>query len=326
MIADLENFEGNAQTFRILAKALHGSDLNVSYSVISTLIKYPVNSCSFDYDDPNVMKHKMGYYLAEEETFNRVVNEVETRSKDGQICRHPLTFLLEAADDIAYRTADIEDAFKKRLFTFDQFVEFFENKLAEYKRKGEPKPHINCSKILIEELKRQEGERKSEGDAFNSWVRYARGWFMHNTIFRFSKEYNSIMAGSYTNDLFHDINHSLSMEILGSAMKEYVYDSNGILRLEVAAQTTLSFLLDHFVRAVLYYDNETDGFKPSETDRKLLNLLSENYKNDYKLAKQGHENDEGYCLYLRLLMVVDYISGMTDSFARTLHRELSGIE
>ena len=116
------------------------------------------------------------------------------------------------------------------------------------------------------------------------------------------------------------------MKLLKKAMGEFVYDSPGILRLELSAQTILSFLLDKFVHAVLYFGCEDATYRLTQADRKCLRLISTNYKNDYMGEIRDHEDDEGYCLYLRLLMVTDYISGMTDSFARTLYRGLSGIE
>ena len=149
---------------------------------------------------------------------------------------------------------------------------------------------------------------------------------MHNATFRFSKEYESIMNGRFQDELFSNVNHTITMNTLKGAMGEFVYNSPGILRLELSAQTIISFLLDKFVHAVLYFGCEDDTYKLTQADRKCLHLISNNYKNDYAEEKRGHEDDEAYCLYLRLLMVTDYISGMTDTFARTLYRELSGIE
>jgi len=104
-----------------------------------------------------------------------------------------------------------------------------------------------------------------------------------------------------------------------------IFNTPGILKLELSGQVILDFLLDHFVPAVLYYDSAycTDGQAPSKADKKLLAIFSGNYKQDYQNTRTGTES---FDLYLRLLMVTDYISGMTDSYARTLYRELSGIE
>lgn len=108
-------------------------------------------------------------------------------------------------------------------------------------------------------------------------------------------------------------------------MERFAFNTPNILKLELSAQVILAFLLDKFVHAVLYddYQDKDRGFVPSKADKKFLAIFSDNYKQDYANAKTG---EEAFDLYLRLLMVTDYISGMTDSYARTLYRELSGIE
>ncbi|MBD5119314.1 MAG: deoxyguanosinetriphosphate triphosphohydrolase [Clostridiales bacterium] len=328
MAADLEHFEGNAQALRLLSKARYGSNINVSVSVISTLIKYPTNSLSFSRTAADVAVHKAGYYLAEQETYLQIARMMGTNREDGSVCRHPLAFFLEAADDIAYATADLEDAFKKGLFTLQEFIKYFKGQYDHNQvgiRIGQThysKEHY--SNELIETLENDTG--MPEDDRFHRWLHYTRRWLMHNATFRFSKEYGSIINGRFQEELFSDVNHTITMKILKNAMKEFVYNSPGILRLELSAQTIISFLLDKFVHAVLYFGCEDDTYQLTQADRKCLHLISDNYRNDYEKEKSGHEDDEQYCLYLRLLMVTDYISGMTDSFARTLYRELSGIE
>lgn len=134
MVADLENFEGNAQALRILLKAKHDSEINLSFGVISTLVKYPTNSVSFRKDDIDIRKHKPGYFFAEENEFKHISKVVGTLKQD-EIYRHPLTFMVEAADDIAYATADLEDAFKKKLFTLDDFINYFKKLLTRQRSK-----------------------------------------------------------------------------------------------------------------------------------------------------------------------------------------------
>lgn len=328
MISDLEHFEGNAQALRILCKARHGSDINVSCSVISTLIKYPTDSLSFDGQAADVLIHKPGYYLAEQEAFLQIAEMMGIQKEDGSICRHPLAFFLEAADDIAYATADLEDAFKKRLFTLQEFIEFFEESYDHNQIGVRVGPYHYAKEHYTNELIRalEADTDLPESERFRRWIHYTRRWLMHNATFRFSKEYAHIISGEFHDELFSNVNHTITIRILKDAMKEFVYDSPGILRLELSAQTIISFLLDKFVHAVLYFGCEDDAYRLTKADRKCVELLSENYKNDYDQERQNHEDDEGYCLYLRLLMVTDYISGMTDSFARTLYRELSGIE
>lgn len=326
MIKDLEHFEGNAQALRILFKAQHNSEINLSAAVISTLVKYPTKSTSFNEKDPDVKKHKLGYYFAEQDTLFNISEIVGTKIDTGEIFRHPLAYMLEAADDIAYATADLEDALKKRLLTLDQFIDFFESSNDDKKatpRHGNP---AHYSQSLIDDLKDKRGSKHDpvqDVKAFKDWLVYTRRWLMYVAVYRFSRSYSDIMAGTYSNDLFYETNHSITIEILKDTMKHFVFNSSGILKLELSSQTILSFLLDKFIHAVLYFDNENETFHSSKVDKKYLSIFSDNYKEDYRLSKTGQEATD---LYLRLLMVTDYISGMTDSYARTLYRELSGIE
>ena len=325
MAKDLENFEGNAQALRILAKAQHNSEINLSSAVISTLVKYPTNSCSFDKNHPDIKKHKLGYFASEEHILRSISEMVGTIDAEGTLSRHPLTYMLEAADDIAYATADLEDAFKKKLFTLDEFINYFEASYdhARIVPNGSPEYYTN---ELINNLKDRRRQTKDSA-AFSAWLNHTRRWLMFVAIYRFSASYREIMAGTYTHDLFYGTNHRITIKILKSAMAKFVFDSVGILKLELSSQTILSFLLQKFVNAVLYFDaeyaDEEQGYIQSKADKKYLSIFSENYKQDYNNTKI---HEEGYDLYLRLLMVTDYISGMTDTYARTLYRELSGIE
>ena len=106
-------------------------------------------------------------------------------------------------------------------------------------------------------------------------------------------------------------------------MAKFVFDSPQILKLELAAKKILSSLLSDFIYAVLYWRVEDDTYKMTKAQKKIVNIISENYKNDYLYARS--ETDETKNLYLRFMMVTDYISGMTDSFAKNLYQELNGI-
>jgi len=322
MIRDLECFDGNAQTLRILAKARYGSEINVSAAVISTLIKYPTDSLSFLPSDPDVKKHKPGYFMAEREALISVSKMVGTQNETNEVYRHPLTYMLEAADDIAYATADLEDAFAKGLFTIGDFIEFYESNYSlDAATQGKCPEHYSAR--LIDNLKEMCKTTNAGSKAFGEWIAYIRRWLMYTTVFRFSKSYDDIMNGRYPDDLFAGTYHSETIKILKAAIRRFAFNSFGILKLELSAQSILSFLLRNFVQAVLYYDHPGGEYKPSKADKKYISILPANYRHDYESTRTG---DEANDLYLRLLMVIDYISSMTDSYARTLYRELSGIE
>ena len=127
MRADFENFEGNAQGLRILSKSgLRESshDVNLTFAVMNTLIKYPNPSTDFDKSSPDVKRHKMGYYYAEREIMDRICTATGTKIK-GKYVRHPLVYIMEAADDIAYATADLADAVKKGRIKVREFIDFY---------------------------------------------------------------------------------------------------------------------------------------------------------------------------------------------------------
>lgn len=128
------------------------------------------------------------------------------------------------------------------------------------------------------------------------------------------------MAGTYKKELTAGTDAQLLMEALGDIAYRYAFVSKPILKLEIAAETIFNFLLDKFVDAVLYFDT---GRRQSAVQEKLVSLISDNYKKLYFICSDGKREEEK--LYLRLLLVTDYVCGMTDSYAKDLYQELNGI-
>ena len=121
MCEDFYHFEGNAQALRLVTKLHflvdeHG--MNLTYALLNTIIKYPVASTEIDPQSDDISKRKMGYYFADQNVFHEIVTATGTGNR-----RHPLTFILEAADDIAYKTADIEDSFIKGFLSYHKLLE-----------------------------------------------------------------------------------------------------------------------------------------------------------------------------------------------------------
>lgn len=329
MRSDLCHFEGNAQALRILSKISNkhvSHEINLTKGVISALIKYPTDSLSFKgKDDVDIRKHKLGYYYAESKSFNDIACETGTLLPTGEVARHPLAYLMEAADDIAYSTADLEDAYKKELFTLKDFIEFFDQELESMAKQE----YVSKVKLLIDDLK--ERVKKAESIktectkeayliAFQNWMDFVRQWFMYCVAYSFSKNYPAIMAGNYNKELIAETFHGPSMKILKRAMAKFVYKDAEIVKLELAAQKILSSLLDDFAYSVINFKEEKEQ---SQAEKKLCNLIPENLREDYLHAETG---DNAYDLYLRFLMVTDFISGMTDSYAKNLYQELNGIK
>ena len=121
MREDFYHFEGNAQALRLVSKLHFLVDergMNLTYALLNTIVKYPVASTQIDEKSGDIKDKKIGYYYADREIFEEIQQETGTNG-----CRHPLTFVLEAADDIAYKTADIEDAFIKGFISYHGLLE-----------------------------------------------------------------------------------------------------------------------------------------------------------------------------------------------------------
>lgn len=321
-ITDLENFEGNAQAFRILSKARYQSEINLPFSIISALIKYPTRCDEIGKDN---IRHKIGCFQAEESIFLQIAREVGTINDEEKVIRHPLAYLVEAADDIAYMTADLEDAVKSGIVSVNQLVDFFQN---EYqlliKQFKETHPHIIRTKEIIDKLDSLNKQEKDKTKVMSQWGTYLRRWLMYVVCWRFSKSYNDILKGTFNDDLFYDNNYSLTVKILKKAMSEFVFDSRVITEPEVSAQVILNFLLDKFVPAVVRFD---DYGVMTTQDKKIITLISTNYIDDYYKAKQSDGiTDQTELLYRRILIATDFISGMTDGYAKTLYKKMSGLE
>ncbi|MCL2526210.1 MAG: dNTP triphosphohydrolase [Coriobacteriia bacterium] len=345
-LKDLEYFDGNGQALRVLTKIhveTHGYGLNLTAPVLGSMIKYPTSAhdvVSQQSKKRTSTNKKMGYTAADADRFDAIVQL--TGSRDY---RHPLAFLLEAADDIAYRTADIEDAFEKGLFSVDALIEFFNEGIERYQGKSDDgcvyTTHV--LETLMSLRSRLSGHASSidfdtDLHVMRTWINYLRSILINSVSYCFNNNYRKIMCGSYPGDLFEGTFHEYTMKILGEFARKKIYPSRDLIKLELAAATILSGLLDRFVPAVLYrqFDDGSDvysaGFTDVDSYSRLYALIPKSYKSAYErdldaFRAAGHDARQvrEYDLYLRLIMVADFISGMTDSYAKTLYQEISGM-
>ncbi len=315
MKEDFYHFEGNAQALRLVTKLHYLVDengMNLTYALLNTIVKYPVSSTGIDKTTGNIKDKKMGYYLADQDIYQVIAKETGTEGK-----RHPLTFILEAADDIAYKTADIEDAFVKGFISYHQLKE-------ELKALEEREPNNTFKPLGKLEHKYQSGIQRGvknpEEYAVKNWIVQMQGFLINCATFGFTKNYDAIMNGTYEKDIFSGTYGEGLMHLLGDMAYRRVFATPTIYKMEVAESVILNFLMDKFVHAVLYYDTEV---KMGEIEKRLVSFISENYKSAYH--KQAEGKSEAEKLYLRFLLVTDYICGMTDSYAKRLYQELNAI-
>lgn len=286
--------------------------MNLTYALLNTIIKYPVSSTQVHPDSGNIREKKMGYFLADEKIFEEITQETKTGN-----CRHPLTYILEAADDLAYKTADIEDAFVKGFLSYHAFKE-------ELVCLNEQYPDSGFDGVLkLKELYQrgqEKGVQNPEAYAIKNWIIRAQGFLIDCATKGFMNHYEEIMAGTFQRDLFHGTFGEKLMECLGNIAYRYVFSSREIYRMEVKEAVILDFLMDRMIQAVLYYDTDREL---NAIDSRVLSFISDNYKKAYSYQAEGKSEAEK--LYLRLLLVTDYVCGMTDSYAKRLYQDMNGI-
>lgn len=317
MQQDFYSFEGNTQALRVVTKLHYLVDehgMNLTKALLGTIIKYPVSSLEIDKKSGNIRTKKMGYFYADREVFADIQESLGTRGS-----RHPLAYILEAADDIAYLTADIEDAFKKGCISYYEL-------LRELQAAGTQTPDAAEYHSIVKRLEEKyekalkRGEVSPEIYAVQNWIVQVQGHLISSATAGFTANYQAIMAGVHTKELLADTPGELMAHTLGDIAYRYAFVSRPILKLEIGAEKILNFLLDQLVPAAVCYDS---NMKMTSVQEKLMSLVSENYMTIYRYyAKDKSETER---LYLRLLLVTDSICGMTDSYAKRLYQELSGM-
>lgn len=317
MKEDLYHFEGNTQALRLVTKLHYLVDehgMNLTKGLLGTIIKYPVSSLEINKNSGNIKDKKMGYYYAEREIFADLQKSLGTNG-----ARHPLSYVLEAADDIAYLTADIEDAFKKGCITFGQLVQ-------ELKKRGEGEKEDGEYFHLVNALEERYGKAVERGiaqpeeHAVQNWIVRIQAKLIACATDGFAEHYRQIMDGTYGSELLCGTDGEKLAHALGDIAYRYAFISQPILKLEIAAERIMGFLLEKFVDAAILYDTDQ---RRTPAQEKMMALVSDNYKAIYRIYSEG--KDETEKLYLRLLLVTDFICGMTDSYAKRLYQELNGM-
>lgn len=318
MKADLYYFEGNTQALRLATKLHYLVDehgMNLTKGLLGTIIKYPVSSLEINKKSGNIKDKKMGYYYAERDIFEDLQRSLGTNG-----ARHPLSYVLEAADDIAYLTADIEDAFKKGCITFGQLVQELK-KCGGEEEKDED--YFRMVKALEERYEKAvaRGIAQPEDHAVQNWIVRVQAKLIACATDGFARHYREIMDGTYTAELLKGTEGEKLAEALGDIAFRYAFVSRPILKLEIAAETMMNFLLEKFTDAAINYGTDKEM---NAVQEKMMALISDNYKAIYQIySKDKNETEK---LYLRLLLVTDFICGMTDSYAKGLYQELNGME
>lgn len=313
---DFLKFEGNAQTLRLLTKLQVLADfngLNLTYGTLSASSKYLANSMIAGVKDTHPYS-KLGFFTSEDD----VVNKMRAATGTGE-ARNPIALLMEAADDIVYSAADLEDGVKKGVISWQRVEEEFD------KIPSEKRGAIDQARALSEYILRAGREKLPDwlpDDVRASAFRTASiSVLVESTIKHFKAQYAKIMAGEYAGELVADCEaHELVLELkrLG---RTFVYCTPSTLKLELMGRKVIWDLMDLFWEGAEVLPRDPDRPKAKNFVGKIGLLFSDNYVRVFQdsLEKRPDLPEN----YHRLQLVTDYICGMTDSFAKRLHAELT---
>ena len=290
---DLTHFEGNANAFRLLTHQFQGrrkGGFVMTYSTLASIVKYPYPSTLAG------NKSKFGFFLSEEEDFRKIALElgIKRLSKDNEpakYARHPLVFLVEAADDICYQMMDIEDAYKLKLLTPKEAKELYQLYFDDKK-----KERVNEVFNIVEDENEQIAYLRAT--VIGILIKECTKVFMENE--------EAILDGSFEGALIKHISPPLS-EAYNQCTKvavEKIYRSRDVLDIELAGFHVISTLLELMIDAV------------QSPEKAYSELLINRVSSQYDIHSPT--------LYGKIQAVLDYISGMTDVYALDLYRKIKG--
>ena len=294
--SDITHFEGNANAFRLLTHQFCGrrpGGFVMTYSTLASIVKYPFASSAAS------RKGKFGFFESERKNYQRIADEmgiicISKPNEPLRYVRHPLVYLVEAADDICYEIMDLEDAHKLKILSFGEterlMLGFFDE----------------MGKNRIRQRIQEEGVTDP-----NEKVVYMRACVISllesECVRTFVENEENILSGTFTGALIDHVS-PLPREAYkqcAALSVERIYKSKPVLDVELSGYKIMETLMEQMVRAVMnpdrYYSQQLIGRVSSQYDINAADLE------------------------MRLMAVIDYIAGMTDVYALDVYQKINGI-
>lgn len=290
---DLTHFEGNANAFRLLTHQFRGrrqGGFVMTYSTLASIVKYPFESSLAG------KKFKFGFFQSEQKDYLRIARELGIKQLSGpgeplRFARHPLVYLVEAADDICYQLMDIEDAHKLKLLTTEETKKLLMGFLNERKQ-------ARANEVFL-----------AVNDT-NEQIAYLRstiiGLLVGECTRVFMEHEEEILQGTFEGSLIKQMCAPLreAYTHCSQVAVARIYRAKDVLDVELAGYRVISTLIELMTEAVMHPDRAYS--------RLLINRMASQY------------DIEAPTTYGKLQAVLDYISGMTDVFALDLYRKING--
>lgn len=287
---DIITFEGNANAFRLLTHQFNGrrkGGFALTYSTLASIAKYPYSSAYAE------KKQKFGFFQSEKDDFAKIAHELGLiRLEKEKYVRHPLVYLVEAADDICYEIMDIEDAHKLKILSTEETQELL------------------LAFIPHERIKRVKETLQIVSDN-NEQIAYLRstviGLLIDACVDAFVINETAILKGTFASSLIKNIpeTQKKAYEMCEILSKKRIYKSKDVVDIEIAGYNIIYTLINKFSTAVLQPEKAYSSM--------LLSRIPQQYQTD-------SENEYG-----KILAVLDFISGMTDIYALDLYKKINGM-
>lgn len=289
---DLINFEGNANSFRLLTHQFKGrrpGGFAMTYSTLASIVKYPYSSIHAG------EKGKFGFFTTEYDSYLRIADElgiIPLNEDKSKFARHPLVYIMEAADDICYQIMDIEDAHKLKILSTEEVIDLLTTYFDDQQRQ-----HIHL--------------RMEEVEDPNEKVAYLRskviGALVNGCAEVFADKEEEILAGRMTGSLIDNISERLKKgyERCTATAWDKIYRAADVVDIELAGNQIITYLMQRLTDAVI---------NPEKNASKLLL---------YKVPLQYDTQAES--IYGKIQSVLDHVSAMTDVYALDLFRKLNGL-
>ena len=294
--SDITHFEGNANAFRLLTHQFQGrrpGGFVMTYSTLASIVKDPFSSTA------SGKKGKFGFFDTEKDNYRRIAEElgIICQSEIGEplrYARHPLVYLVEAADDICYEIMDIEDAHKLKIISYEETMKLL---LGFFDEENQ----LHIQQRIIEEGVTDDNEK----------VVYLRacviGKLENECVRVFVEHEDEILSGTFEGSLIDHIS-ALQHEAYQRCIKfsvSRIYKSRPVLDVELSGYQIMQTLLEKFIEAAVH------------PDRFYSKHLISRVSSQYNIGAPDLET--------RLMAVIDYISGMTDVYALEVYQKISGI-
>lgn len=311
---DFDGFDGNPQGFRIISR-IAGDDgltgMNLTLSQLAATVKYSVNP----EEQKSSNLKKFGIFFSENQTLGKIRAQFNLKPEQ----RHPLAYLMEAADDISYCLSDIEDGAEKGIVRYQDIVQ----DLLENAEDEDVREIILDAEQVADSAQSVNKIVSFRSHLIRGLVKYAAN--------RYADDHDQILSGDIDELIDKNSSHGKLLKVIKNVVRGKVYSHHTVQSLELSGLAAITALLESFGQ-LLRLDrdvftsliSEGKSKRGLEVEKRLCDFIAPSHKYAYNVASQAVDGKDAE-LWLRAHMLVDYISGMTDSFAIEMHQILGGL-